>query len=123
AEWAAAPVNTRAGCLLRAAQLLEDRMLPLVGLIVRESGKSFSNAISEVREAVDFLRFYSLQIQRDFSNDSHRALGAVVCISPWNFPMAIFLGQVAAALAAGNTVLAKPAEQTSLIGAQGVQLL
>lgn len=123
AAWAATPINTRAGCLLRAAQLLEDRLLPLVGLIVRESGKSFSNAISEVREAVDFLRYYALQIQRDFSNESHRAMGPVVCISPWNFPLAIFLGQVSAALAAGNSVLAKPAEQTSLIGAQGVQAL
>lgn len=122
-RWAATPVNTRAGCLLRAAHLLEERMQPLVGLIVRESGKSLSNAISEVREAVDFLRYYALHIQRDFSNESHRPLGPVVCISPWNFPLAIFMGQTAAALAAGNTVLAKPAEQTSLIGAQGIQIL
>jgi RHH-type proline utilization regulon transcriptional repressor/proline dehydrogenase/delta 1-pyrroline-5-carboxylate dehydrogenase len=121
--WQATPVQERAACLIRAAQFLEDDMQVLLGLIVREAGKSLPNAIAEVREAVDFLRYYARQIERDFSNDTHRPLGPVVCISPWNFPMAIFTGQVAAALAAGNTVLAKPAEQTSLIASAAVDVL
>src|SRR5690606_2124478 len=107
----------------RAAQMLEDEMQPLLGLIVREAGKSLPNAIAEVREAVDFLRYYAGRIKQAFSNDTHRPLGPVLCISPWNFPLAIFTGQVAAALAAGNPVLAKPAEQTSLIAAAAVSVL
>ncbi len=121
--WQSTPVEARADCLARAADLLEAQMHTLMGLIVREAGKSLANAISEIREAVDFLRYYSAQIRGEFSNDTHRPLGPVVCISPWNFPLAIFMGQVAAALAAGNTVLAKPAEQTPLIAAQAVRLL
>ncbi|MGL4603567.1 MAG: L-glutamate gamma-semialdehyde dehydrogenase, partial [Iodobacter sp.] len=121
--WQATAVSERAACLNRAAQLLESGMQPLLGLIVREAGKSLPNAIAEVREAVDFLRYYALQIEQDFANDSHRPLGPVVCISPWNFPLAIFMGQVAAALAAGNPVLAKPAEQTPLIAAEAVRIL
>jgi len=121
--WQATPVIARADCLARAADLLEAQMHTLMGLIVREAGKSLPNAISEIREAVDFLRYYAAQIRDEFSNDTHRPLGPVVCISPWNFPLAIFMGQVAAALAAGNTVLAKPAEQTPLIAAQAVRLL
>src|SRR5690606_27038605 len=121
--WAATPVADRAHCLVRAAQMLEDEMQPLLGLIVREAGKSLPNAIAEVREAVDFLRYYARQIENGFSNDSHRPLGPVLCISPWNFPLAIFTGQVSAALAAGNTVLAKPAEQTSLIAAAAVSAM
>ncbi len=121
--WQATPVEERADCLARAADLLEAQMHTLMGLIVREAGKSLPNAVSEIREAVDFLRYYSTQIREEFSNDTHRPLGPVVCISPWNFPLAIFMGQVAAALAAGNTVLAKPAEQTPLIAAQAVRVL
>jgi RHH-type proline utilization regulon transcriptional repressor/proline dehydrogenase/delta 1-pyrroline-5-carboxylate dehydrogenase len=121
--WQATPVAERADCLARAADLLEAQMPTLIGLIVREAGKSLSNAVSEIREAVDFLRYYAAQIRGTFSNDTHRPLGPVVCISPWNFPLAIFTGQVAAALAAGNPVLAKPAEQTPLIAAQVVALL
>jgi RHH-type proline utilization regulon transcriptional repressor/proline dehydrogenase/delta 1-pyrroline-5-carboxylate dehydrogenase len=121
--WQATPVDARADCLVRAADLLEAQMHTLMGLIVREAGKTLPNAIAEVREAVDFLRYYAAQIRGEFSNDTHRPLGPVVCISPWNFPLAIFTGQVAAALAAGNTVLAKPAEQTPLIAAQAVRLL
>jgi RHH-type proline utilization regulon transcriptional repressor/proline dehydrogenase/delta 1-pyrroline-5-carboxylate dehydrogenase len=121
--WQSTPVEARADCLARAADLLEAQMHTLMGLIVREAGKSLPNAISEIREAVDFLRYYSAQIRAEFSNDTHRPLGPVVCISPWNFPLAIFMGQVAAALAAGNTVLAKPAEQTPLIAAQAVRIL
>ncbi|HEY3598865.1 MAG TPA: trifunctional transcriptional regulator/proline dehydrogenase/L-glutamate gamma-semialdehyde dehydrogenase, partial [Paraburkholderia sp.] len=121
--WQATPVDARADCLARAADLLEAQMHTLMGLIVREAGKSLPNAVSEIREAIDFLRYYSTQIRDEFSNDTHRPLGPVVCISPWNFPLAIFMGQVAAALAAGNTVLAKPAEQTPLIAAQAVRIL
>jgi RHH-type proline utilization regulon transcriptional repressor/proline dehydrogenase/delta 1-pyrroline-5-carboxylate dehydrogenase len=76
-----------------------------------------------VREAVDFLRYYAAQVDASFSNDSHRPLGPVVCISPWNFPLAIFTGQIAAALAAGNALIAKPAEQTPLVGAAAVRLM
>src|SRR5690606_14007016 len=75
------------------------------------------------REAVDFLRFYAAQVTRDFDPATHRPLGVVTCISPWNFPLAIFTGQSAAALAAGNAVLAKPAEQTGVAAAEGVKLL
>ncbi|WP_144157313.1 trifunctional transcriptional regulator/proline dehydrogenase/L-glutamate gamma-semialdehyde dehydrogenase [Paraburkholderia sp. BCC1885] len=121
--WQATPVEARADCLARAADLLEAQMHTLMGLVVREAGKSLPNAVAEIREAIDFLRYYSAQIRTEFSNDTHRPLGPVVCISPWNFPLAIFMGQVAAALAAGNTVLAKPAEQTPLIAAQAVRIL
>ncbi len=119
--WQATPPGERASYLLRAADLLEDAMPGLLGLIVREAGKSLANAIAEVREAVDFLRYYATEAER-FGLD-HVPLGPVTCISPWNFPLAIFTGQVAAALAAGNPVLAKPAEQTPLIAGQMVALL
>lgn len=122
-QWAAVEPAERAAILLRAADRMEAHMLPLMGILVREAGKTYANAIAEVREAVDFLRYYAQQVQVQFSNYSHCPLGPVVCISPWNFPLAIFTGQVAAALAAGNTVLAKPAEQTSLIAAQAVRIL
>ncbi len=121
--WSATPASERAACLERAAQLLEDEMHPLLGLIIREAGKTLPNAIAEVREAVDFLRYYALQARTEFSNATHRPLGPVVCISPWNFPLAIFTGQVAAALVAGNSVLAKPAEQTTLVAAAAVDIL
>ena len=123
APWATTPPAERAATLLRAADLLEARMLPLLGLLMREAGKSASNAVAEVREAVDFLRYYAAQVRNTFDNTTHIPLGPVACISPWNFPLAIFMGQVAAALAAGNPVLAKPAEQTPLIAAEAVRLL
>jgi RHH-type proline utilization regulon transcriptional repressor/proline dehydrogenase/delta 1-pyrroline-5-carboxylate dehydrogenase len=122
-EWAATPVIERAACLKRTADLLEQNRETLMGLAVREAGKTLSNAIAEVREAVDFCRYYAAQIEREFDNRLQIPLGPVVCISPWNFPLAIFLGEVSAALAAGNPVLAKPAEQTSLIAAYAVQLM
>ncbi|MBV7470026.1 trifunctional transcriptional regulator/proline dehydrogenase/L-glutamate gamma-semialdehyde dehydrogenase [Aeromonas sp. sif0611] len=121
--WQSTPPAERAAVLDRAADLMESELQPLMGLLVRESGKTFANAIAEVREAVDFLRYYAAQARNHFANESHRPLGPVVCISPWNFPLAIFSGQVCAALAAGNTVLAKPAEQTPLIAAQAVRIL
>jgi RHH-type proline utilization regulon transcriptional repressor/proline dehydrogenase/delta 1-pyrroline-5-carboxylate dehydrogenase len=121
--WQATSPADRAAALRRAADLLETRMPTLVGLIVREAGKTLPAAIGEVREAVDFLRYYSGEILRDFDNESHRPLGPVVAISPWNFPLSIFTGQIAGALAAGNVVLAKPAEETPLIAAATVRLL
>ena len=113
----------RAACLARAADAMEARMPVLIGLIVREAGKSYPNAIAEVREAVDFLRYYGVELIRTVGGERHAARGPIVCISPWNFPLAIFTGQVAAALAAGNPVLAKPAEETPLIAAEATRLL
>ena len=121
--WAATPPGERAACLARAADLMEARMPALLGPLVREAGKSPANAVSEVREAVDFLRYYAAQVRLGFDNGTHRPLGPVVCISPWNFPLAIFTGQVSAALAAGNPVLAKPAEETPLVAALAVRTL
>ena len=119
--WAATPVTQRAACLLRAAQAIQDAMPELMGLIMREAGKSAANAIAEVREAIDFLRYYAREA--DTALAGARPLGPVACISPWNFPLAIFTGQIAAALVAGNPVLAKPAEETPLIAAEGVRIL
>ncbi|HQT46745.1 MAG: trifunctional transcriptional regulator/proline dehydrogenase/L-glutamate gamma-semialdehyde dehydrogenase [Acidocella sp. 20-63-7] len=121
--WQSTPPQDRAAVLRRAADLLEGRQSTLVGLIVREAGKTIPAAIGEVREAVDFLRYYAQQITQSFDNATHRPLGPVVAISPWNFPLAIFVGQISAALAAGNVVLAKPAEETPLIAAAAVHLL
>ncbi len=121
--WAATPPAERAACLARAADRLEADLPVLVPLVVREAGRTCANALAEVREAVDFLRYYAAEVRRDFDNASHVPLGPVACISPWNFPLAIFTGQVAAALAAGNVVLAKPAEQTPLAAAAAVRAL
>ena len=120
--WAATPPAERAALLERAADLLEAEAPALLTLLAREAGKTWSNGVAEVREAADFLRYYAAQA-RGFDAAAHVPLGPVVCISPWNFPLAIFTGQVAAALAAGNPVLAKPAEQTPLVAAQAVRLL
>ncbi|MBS7778991.1 trifunctional transcriptional regulator/proline dehydrogenase/L-glutamate gamma-semialdehyde dehydrogenase [Acidovorax sp. CCYZU-2555] len=122
-RWADTPPAVRAAALDAAANLLEADLPQLMGLLAREAGKTAANAIAEVREAVDFLRFYAAQARADFAVDTHRPLGPVVCISPWNFPLAIFIGQVSAAIAAGNPVLAKPAEQTPLIAAHAVRRL
>ncbi len=116
------PPPVRAAVLRKAADLMEARLKPSLGPIVREAGKTFGNAVGEVREAVDFLRYYAGCID-GFSNDTHRPLGLVACISPWNFPLSIFTGQIAGALAAGNAVIAKPAEETPLIAAQAVAIL
>ncbi len=120
--WAGVPATQRAAALERTAELLQTRLPQLLGLLAREAGKTCANGVAEVREAIDFLRYYAAQARADFDG-SHRPLGPVLCISPWNFPLAIFIGQIAAALAAGNTVLAKPAEQTPLIAAEAVRLL
>jgi RHH-type proline utilization regulon transcriptional repressor/proline dehydrogenase/delta 1-pyrroline-5-carboxylate dehydrogenase len=121
-SWVATPPADRAACLDRAADLMQQAMPTLLGLIMREAGKSLPNAISEVREAIDFLRYYAEQARRTLG-PSHAPLGPVTCISPWNFPLAIFTGQIAAALVTGNPVLAKPAEETPLIAAEGVRIL
>jgi RHH-type proline utilization regulon transcriptional repressor/proline dehydrogenase/delta 1-pyrroline-5-carboxylate dehydrogenase len=113
--WQATPPQERAAVLRRAADAIEAKLPHLVALIVREAGRTISAAIGEVREAVDALRYDAAQIEARLYNGEHRPLGPVAAISPWNFPLAIFIGQIAAALAAGNVVLAKPAEQTPLI--------
>lgn len=119
-RWSATPVAARAMILERAADAMQAAMPELIALIVREAGKSVSNAIAEVREAVDFLRYYASQAP---AMSGSRPLGVALCISPWNFPLAIFTGQVAAALMAGNPVLAKPAEETPLIASEAVRIL
>ncbi len=121
--WAATAPEARAVALARAADAMEAAMPELIGLIAREAGKSAANAVAEVREAVDFLRYYGAEAVRTLADGAPAPLGPVVCISPWNFPLAIFTGQVAAALAAGNPVLAKPAEETPLVAAEAVRLL
>ncbi|RMX01317.1 trifunctional transcriptional regulator/proline dehydrogenase/L-glutamate gamma-semialdehyde dehydrogenase [Allofranklinella schreckenbergeri] len=121
--WSGTPAAARADVLARAADLLEQRSQPLLGLIMREAGKTLPNAIAEIREAVDFLRYYGAQAASQFDNATHRPLGLVLAISPWNFPLAIFCGQIAAALAAGNAVIAKPAEQTPLTAAAMTAIL
>ncbi|MCC6472258.1 MAG: bifunctional proline dehydrogenase/L-glutamate gamma-semialdehyde dehydrogenase PutA [Burkholderiales bacterium] len=134
--WDATPVEERARCLERAGDLLEARMDEFVSLAVREAGKTLPDAVAEVREAVDYCRYYAQRARADFgeplalagpTGESNRlelaGRGAFACISPWNFPLAIFTGQVSAALVAGNAVLAKPAEQTPRIAARVVALL
>ena len=123
AAWRAAAAHERCQALLRAADLFQEQMPALIALLVREAGKSAANAVAEVREAIDFLLYYAGQADSTLDGPDVRPLGSVVCISPWNFPLAIFTGQACAALAAGNCVLAKPAEQTPLIAAQAVRLL
>ncbi len=119
---AATAAAGRAACLDRAAALMEARLPALLAAIIREAGKSLPNAIGEVREAVDFLRYYAAEA-RGTLGEGACPLGPVACISPWNFPLAIFTGQVAAALAAGNPVLAKPAEETPLTAALATAVL
>ncbi len=134
--WDRTPAASRAAILEHAADLLEQRLPEYIALCVKEAGKTISDSVAEVREAVDFLRYYAAQARAQFgaperlpgptgeSNELQlQGRGVFVCISPWNFPLAIFLGQVSAALAAGNSVIAKPAEQTNLIGHAAVKLL
>ncbi len=123
-SWSSTSPEKRAAILLKAADLLEEQLYTLLGLIIREAGKSFPNALAEVREAIDFLRYYATIVAKTYDNKTHIALGGpVVCISPWNFPLAIFIGQLSAALAAGNPIIAKPAEETPLIATKAVQIL
>lgn len=134
-DWSRTPVEQRAKALETLADLLEQQQHEFIALCTLEAGKSLQDGIDEVREAVDFCRYYAQQARELFANDSllpgptgeHNQLfsvgrGVFVCISPWNFPLAIFLGQVVAALVTGNTVVAKPAQQTGLIAYKAVQL-
>jgi RHH-type proline utilization regulon transcriptional repressor/proline dehydrogenase/delta 1-pyrroline-5-carboxylate dehydrogenase len=134
--WDAVPAASRADCLERAADLIERHRAELMALLVREGGKCIPDALAEVREAADYCRYYASQARRDFgealvlpgpAGESNRiglhGRGVFACISPWNFPLAIFTGQVAAALAAGNAVIAKPASQTPLVAMLAVRLL
>lgn len=135
AAWNATPAQTRADALARTADLMEENMAELLALCVREAGKTLPDAIAEVREAVDFCRYYAAEGRKHFNAENLpgptgesntlqlEGRGVFLCISPWNFPLAIFTGQVAAALMAGNTVIAKPAEQTCLIAQRAVDLL
>jgi RHH-type transcriptional regulator, proline utilization regulon repressor / proline dehydrogenase / delta 1-pyrroline-5-carboxylate dehydrogenase len=135
AAWSASPLEARASALDRASDLLESRRGPLIKLLQVEGGKTLDDALAELREAVDLCRYYALEARRTLvaqtlpgptgeSNElRYRGRGVFVCISPWNFPLAIFLGQVSAALVAGNAVVAKPAEQTPLIAGEAVRTL
>jgi RHH-type proline utilization regulon transcriptional repressor/proline dehydrogenase/delta 1-pyrroline-5-carboxylate dehydrogenase len=135
-DWNLTHASERAAILMRAADAFEANMPELVSYCIREAGRSVIDSISEVREGVDFLRYYASRAHEEFaqgrklpgptgeSNELRlHGRGVFVCISPWNFPLAIFTGQIAAALAAGNAVIAKPAEQTPLIAARAVKLL
>jgi len=135
-RWNATPAQRRAEILDKAASLLEQRRAHFIALLQSEGGKTLDDALSEVREAADFCRYYAALGRKLFGDGEAmpgptgesnvlalRGRGAFVAISPWNFPLAIFLGQVAAALMAGNAVIAKPAEQTPLIAAEAVRLL
>ncbi len=136
ADWDRTPAGERSRRLRAAADEMEARMGELMALCTREAGKSIADGVAEVREAVDFLRYYAARAEIDFAEPRRlpgptgernelylRGRGTFVCISPWNFPLAIFTGQVSAALAAGNCVIAKPAEQTPLIAAAAVRIL
>jgi RHH-type proline utilization regulon transcriptional repressor/proline dehydrogenase/delta 1-pyrroline-5-carboxylate dehydrogenase len=136
AEWASVPVERRAAILDRAAALLARDRIELMALLLREAGKTIPDALAEVREAEDYCRYYAARARADLARPvtlrgptgevnrlSLHGRGVFVCISPWNFPLAIFLGQITAALVAGNPVVAKPAEQTPLIAARAVHLL
>ena len=120
-RWAAVAPAARAAILRRIADLYEAHAAELMTLAVREAGKTLGNAVAEVREAVDFCRYYANECETTCA--TRRPVGTIIAISPWNFPLAIFTGEVVAALAVGNTVIAKPAEQTSLIAYRAVQLM
>lgn len=122
ASWSNTPVTERSAVLLRLADAMEEHRAELLMLCVKEAGKVMADAVAEVREAIDFCRYYAHQAELLFAKPQ-QARGVFLCISPWNFPLAIFIGQVAAAMVTGNTVLAKPAEQTSLIALRTLELL
>lgn len=121
--WVNTTVDMRATCIEKFADLLEQKQMEFIALCAYEGGKTLQDGIDEIREAVDFCRYYALQARHIMQTTQHQGRGIFVCISPWNFPLAIFTGQVVAALVSGNTVIAKPAEQTSLIAYQAVTLL
>ena len=134
--WDLRGAHYRAECLERAAELLEAQIPELMGVIVSEAGRTLEDALSEIREAIDFCRYYAQQARQNLTDPiklpgptgelnelSLHGRGVFLCISPWNFPLAIFMGQASAALVAGNAVIAKPAEQTPLIAFEAVKLL
>ena len=134
--WDALGGTARADILDKAADMMEARMAQLIGVITYEAGRTLNDGVSEVREAVDFLRYYALQARNRFSapekvtgplgevaEHSLHGRGVFFCVSPWNFPLAIFVGQVAAALASGNSVIAKPADPTPIIASEGIKIL
>ncbi|HEX8741432.1 MAG TPA: trifunctional transcriptional regulator/proline dehydrogenase/L-glutamate gamma-semialdehyde dehydrogenase [Casimicrobiaceae bacterium] len=125
ARWQATPIATRASMLDAAAARIEAERGHLIPLIVHEAGKTWANAVGELRETVDFLRYYAAEARAADARaaEALQGFGVAICISPWNFPASIFVGQVAAALVAGNAVIAKPAEQTPLIAAELVRVL
>ncbi len=135
-DWDALGGDARAQILERLADLIEEHRVPLLDLLAREAGRTIADGISEVREAADFCRYYALQARLNFADPmsltsptgesnqlSLHGRGVFFCISPWNFPLAIFTGQITAALAAGNAVIAKPADPTPLVGAYTVRLM
>jgi len=121
--WSQTAAKERAALLCRIGDILERHMDELIALCIKEAGKVAQDGIDEVREAVDFCRYYAVRAIELSKDERLEARGVVLCISPWNFPLAIFLGQVAAAIATGNTVLAKPAEQTGLIALRAIELM
>lgn len=136
ASWSVMPVNKRAACVTRFADLLQANMLEFIALACLEAGKTWNDGVSEVREAIDFCRYYALMAEQlmgeptqlkgytgELNELSLHPRGVVLCISPWNFPLAIFTGQVVAGLVTGNCVIAKPAVQTPLIAALAVKLM
>ncbi|KGM51089.1 integrase [Lysobacter concretionis Ko07 = DSM 16239] len=134
-KWNATPAASRAAILEHASDLLESRTAQFIALCTKDAGKTIADGVGEVREAVDFLRYYAAQARTMFTpqalpgptGESNvlqlNGRGVFVCISPWNFPLAIYIGQVAAALATGNSVIAKPAEQTNLVGYYATRLM
>lgn len=135
-DWSSLPVDERAQCLERFADLLEENRPELLAMLCLEAGKTWGDSVAEVREAIDFCRYYASQGRKlmgeplqlhgytgELNQLSLHARGIVLCISPWNFPLAIFTGQVVASLVTGNCVLAKPAEQTPLVACFAVQLM
>ena len=122
-NWCHWPVAERARLINRLADTLEEHRDELLSLCVREAGKTLADSIAEVREAVDFCRYYAQQAEQLLTSGTYRPRGVLLCISPWNFPLAIFVGQMIAALVVGNTVVAKPAEQTSLLARRALAML
>lgn len=133
--WGEKSVDERAACLERAADLFEKNLPQLITILSKEGGKHLNDCVSEIRETVDFCRYYAMRAREDFipqtltgptgefNQLSLHPRGVIVCISPWNFPLAIFSGQILAALVTGNAVIAKPAEQTPLVAAEAVRIL
>lgn len=135
AKWSGVPVEFRAAMLEKLGELLEENTVELIALLMREGGKALADSIAEIKEAVDFCRYYAAEARKVMQEErlmgpvgeentlSLHPRGVFVCISPWNFPLAIFIGQIAAALVTGNTVVAKPAGQTPLIAFRAVSFM